>query len=238
MNRILLLLLIALPFAGLTAQFDTGGIDLGRDSMHYLVYYPAGYDTSAQDYPLVLFLHGGGEGGDDLERVKINGPTRRVAAGHEFPFILLTPQNRFQRGFWDNVGLGYLLDDFIAGNRVDTNRVYLTGLSRGGLAAWMLAMHTPERFAALAPVCGAVPHSYDIWIPENLPVWVHHGTDDDLIHPSESVDMIENLRRKEMDPMPKLTVYEGIGHNAWDPAYDDPELYDWMLAQRKAPPSN
>ncbi len=230
MLKFLLLMGFTLP-ALLAGQFETGGIDLGRDSMHYLVYYPEGYADSTADYPLVLFLHGGGEGGSDLEKVKRNGPTKRIAEGQRFPFILLAPQNRFERGFWDNVGLGYLLDDFLATNRVDTNRVYLTGLSRGGIAAWMLAMHSPERFAALAPVCGAVPRSYDIWIPENLPIWVHHGTDDDLIHPSESVDMIENLRRKAMDPVPKLTLYEGVGHNAWDPAYDNPELYAWLLRQ-------
>ncbi|MBB4077415.1 putative peptidase [Lewinella aquimaris] len=230
--KLTLFLLAACSFS-LSAQFDRGSIDLGRDSMHYLVYYPEGYDTSTQDYPLVLFLHGGGEGGRDLEKVKRHGPPKRIAAGTNFPFILLAPQNRFERGFWDNVGLGYLLDDFLAANRVDTNRVYLTGLSRGGFAAWTLAMHTPQRFAALVPVCGAVAHSYDMWIPNDLPIWVHHGTEDELIHPSESVDMIENLQRKRMTPKPKLTLYEGVGHNAWDPAYDDPKLYEWMLAQRR-----
>ncbi len=229
-------LLIGLIFCSqkLIAQFHTGGIDLGRDSMHYLVYYPPGYDTSTQQYPLLLFLHGGGEGGSDLEKVKTHGPPKKVAAGEEFSFILLVPQNRLERGFWDIDGLTYLLDEFTLANRVDTRRIYLSGLSRGGLGAWMLAMQEPDRFAALVPVCGAVPHAYDFWIRPNLPVWVHHGTEDGLIHPSESVDMVENLRAIPLQPPPRLSIYEGIGHNAWDPAYDNPELYEWLLAQRKA----
>ncbi|MEM9261659.1 MAG: dienelactone hydrolase family protein, partial [Bacteroidota bacterium] len=112
-------------------------------------------------------------------------------------------------------------------------RVYVTGLSRGGLGTWMLAMQNQGRFAAIAPVCGAVPASYDIWIPSGLPIWVFHGADDGLIHPSESINMVENLRAKKIDPLPKLTIYEGVGHNAWEPAYADPALYEWLLAQKR-----
>ncbi len=212
-------------------SWNSGQFVDGRDTMQYLVNYPVGYADSTAGLPLVLFLHGGGEGGRDLEKVKRNGLPYEINQGRSFPFITLAPQNRFERGFWDHVMLGYLLDDFLANNKVDADRVYLTGLSRGGLGAWMLAMHTPDRFAALAPVCGAVPASYDIWIPDTLPIWVFHGTDDDLIHPSESVRMIENLRRKKMDPMPKLTLFEGVGHNSWEQAYAGDALYEWLLRQ-------
>ncbi|WP_273444082.1 dienelactone hydrolase family protein [Neolewinella agarilytica] len=220
----------------LSAQFTEGSYVLGKDTIFYLLNVPEGFNNNQEKWPLVLFLHGGGEGGHDLEKVKKNGLPRHIAEGRQFPFITLAPQNRFTRGFWDNVALSQLLDHFMLSPRIDQDRVYLTGLSRGGFAAWMLAMHEPERFAALAPVCGAVPRSYDIWIPENLPIWAFHGTDDDLIHPSESVDMIENLRRKKMNPKPKLTLYEGVGHNAWEKAYADPELYKWMLAQKRPKP--
>lgn len=203
-------------------------LDLGRDSIHYLVNYPAGYEKDTADWPLLLFLHGGGESGNDLERVKIHGPTKHLAAGQQFPFVTLAPQNKYVRGFWDVVALSHLLDDFIATHRIDEKRIYVTGLSRGGLGTWMLAMHNQGRFAAIAPVCGAVPASYDIWIPADLPIWVHHGADDGLIHPSESINMVENLREKGMNP--KLTIYEGIGHNAWDPAYENPALYTWLLS--------
>jgi len=232
--RILLLLcsLLSLP---LTAQFETGSLDLGRDTIHYLINFPTGYDRYDEKYPLVLFLHGGGESGNDLEKVKLNGLPRHIAAGDTFPFITLAPQNKYVRGFWDLTALAHLLNDIEATHRIDPDRIYLTGLSRGGLGAWLLAMNHPDRFAALAPVCGAVPASYDIWIPENLPIWVFHGADDGLIHPSESIRMVENLRQKKMKPMPKLTIYEGVNHNSWERAYADPELYKWLLAQRRQP---
>jgi len=214
----------------LTAQFETGMLDLGRDSLHYLVNYPAGYERDTADWPLVLFLHGGGESGSDLEKVKVNGLPKHIAAGETFPFLTLAPQNKYVRGFWDINALEHLLDEFEATHRVDRRRVYVTGLSRGGLGTWMLAMQNQGRFAAIAPVCGAVPASYDIWIPENLPIWVLHGADDPLIHPSESIRMIENLRQKEMNPKPKLTIYEGVEHDAWVKAYADPELYRWLLS--------
>ena len=230
--RTLLCCLLLLPLL-LPAQWQEGMIDLGADAMHYLVSYPEGYDQDTADWPLVLFLHGGGESGNDLDAVKRIGLPRHIDRGERFPFITLAPQNRFTRGFWDIPGLGQLLDTFITANRVDTSRVYLTGLSRGGLGAWMLAMQQPGRFAALAPVCGAVPHSYAIWVEEDLPIWVFHGTDDELILPSESINMVEALRRKDMQQPVKLTLYEGVGHNAWEKAYADPELYAWLLMQRR-----
>ncbi len=232
--RLLSFLFFLLPIT-LFAQFERGYLDLGRDTIHYLVNYPEGYEQGDEDWPLVLFLHGGGESGNDLELVKKNGIPRHLVEGKKFPFITLVPQNKYPRGFWDLTALGHLLDYFEVNNRVDSDRLYLTGLSRGGLGAWMLAMQHPQRFAALVPVCGAVPASYDIWIPDNLPIWVHHGADDDLIHPSESINMVENLRQKGLTPTPKLTVYEGVGHGAWVPAYADDRLYEWLLAQRRKP---
>lgn len=225
-----LLLAASLP---LSAQLDSFMLDLGADSMFYLVNYPEGYEDSTEDWPLVLFLHGGGESGRDLKKVKYNGLPKHIAAGEKFPFITLAPQNRFVRGFWDIAGLTQLLDHFEANNKVDRDRVYVTGLSRGGLGTWMLAMQNQGRFAAIAPVCGAVPASYDIWIPSGLPIWVFHGADDGLIHPSESINMVENLRAKKVDPLPKLTIYEGVGHNAWEPAYADPALYEWLLSHKR-----
>lgn len=229
--RLVFILFGSLLFTGvLSAQFQSGMIDLGRDSMHYLVNYPAGYQQDTAEWPLVLFLHGGGESGTNLEKVKKNGLPKHLAEGQTFPFVTLAPQNKYVRGFWDIPGLGHLLDEFTATHRIDLRRIYVTGLSRGGLGTWMLAMQNQGRFAAIAPVCGAVPASYDIWVPAELPIWVHHGTDDDLIHPSESINMVENLRAKGMKP--KLTLYEGVGHNAWEPAYADPQLYRWLLAHK------
>lgn len=232
MQRLLLLALVLAGSLSLSAQFDSLLFDRGIDTMHYLINYPPGYNADGPDLPFVLFLHGGGESGNDLRKVLRNGLPKHIAEGETFPFITVAPQNRFVSGFWDIVALTQLLDKLETELPIDRNRVYVTGLSRGGLGTWMLAMQNKGRFAAIAPVCGAVPASYDIWIPENLPIWVFHGTDDGLIHPSESVRMIENLRHKKMNPMPKLTLYEGVGHDAWVMAYADPNLYKWLLEQK------
>ena len=228
--RVLILLVL---FSGsLSAQFTEGMIDLGRDSMFYLANFPEGYEAR-EDWPLVLFLHGGGESGRDLEKVKSLGMPERIVKGERFPFVTLAPQNKFGRGFWDLTALRHLLDEFTAKHNIDHDRIYLTGYSRGGLGAWMLAMANPGYFAALAPVAGAVPTSYDVWVPPGLPIWIHHGTDDDLIHPSESIRMLEILRQKQHKPTPKLTMYEGVGHDSWRQAYASSDLYEWLLAQRR-----
>lgn len=227
--RFLLLSLLLITALPAFAQFDSAFFDMGLDTMHYLIDLPDDYGDDDKDHPLVLFLHGGGESGSDLRKVLKNGLPKHIVAGERFPFITVAPQNRYVSGFWDIAGLTHLLDYLEEELRIDKNRIYVTGLSRGGLGTWMLAMHNKGRFAAIAPVCGAVPASYDIWIPRNLPIWVFHGTDDDLIHPSESVNMVENLRQKKLDPLPKLTLYEGVGHNSWEKAYADPELYRWLL---------
>ena len=207
-------------------------LDRGIDTMRYLVRFPPGYDRDTADWPLILVLHGGGNSGADLQRVRESGLPKEIDMGLRLPAIVLAPQNRFVSGFWDHVALSQLLDTFIAANKVDDRRLYLTGFSRGGLGAWMLAMHDRGRFAALAPVCGAVPHSYYVWVDEELPIWIFHGALDTSIYLSESVDMVEELSR-HMRVQPKFTIYEDTAHNAWDPAYATPELYEWMLAQHR-----
>ena len=230
-RHLLFTLLLTSPLYA-QGDWDTGAFDRGVDTMNYLVRYPPGYERDTADWPLILVLHGGGNSGSDLSRVRESGLPKELDGGLQLPAIVLAPQNRFVSGFWDHVALSQLLDDFVAANRVDERRLYLTGFSRGGLGAWMLAMHDRGRFAALAPVCGAVPHSYYVWVDKELPIWIFHGAQDTSIYLSESVDMVEELAR-HMVIQPRFTVYEGTAHNAWGEAYATPELYDWLLAQRR-----
>ena len=232
--RLPLLLLCFSFLTPLHAQWEAGMLDRGIDTMHYLVHFPAGYDRDTADWPVILFLHGGGNSGSDLQRVRESGLPAQIDRGLDLPAIVLAPQNRFVSGFWDHVALIQLLDKFMAQHRVDADRQYLTGFSRGGFGAWATAMSNQGRFAALMPVCGAVPHSYSVWIPNDLPIWIHHGTDDQSILPSETIGLYERLIAKGMDPRPRLTMYPGVEHNAWDPAYANPEVYRWMLAQRRS----
>ena len=119
----------------------------------YLLYLPNHYGTADKKWPLVLFLHGAGERGDNLARVKVHGPPMLIEKGHSFPFILVSPQCP-KDVWWDAEGLNALLDEIVAKYAVDENRIYVTGLSMGGYGTWDLAIRYPNRFAAIAPICG------------------------------------------------------------------------------------
>ena len=126
--------------------------------MDYLLYLPPEYGETDEDVPLMLFLHGMGERGDDLEKVKKHGPPKLIDAGKDFPFIVVSPQ--CPRWSWwptEVKALDALLDKICEEYRVDEGRVYLTGLSMGGYGTWALAEHSPDRFAAIAPICGGHP---------------------------------------------------------------------------------
>jgi predicted peptidase len=120
--------------------------------MGYLLYLPKNYDTK-ESWPLVLFLHGAGERGDDLELVKKHGPPKLISEGKEFPFIVVSPQCPKDR-WWEPIELIALLDDLQSKLKVDEDRIYLTGLSMGGFGTWRLAAFAPDRLATIAPICG------------------------------------------------------------------------------------
>ena len=203
-----------------------------KERFSYYLYYPEEYDdTEDEKFPLLLFLHGGGESGDSLIKVKRNGPPKLIARGKKFPFLILAPQNPHKKKWWDTESVKQLLDTIVANNRVDTDRLYLTGLSRGGGAAWEMAVQYPETFAALAVVCGMAPTPYASWIDKDLPIWVFHGAEDESIPVSESDEMVKKLREMQYDV--RYTKYKGVGHDSWIKAYETETLYDWLMAQER-----
>lgn len=203
-----------------------------RERLRYYLYYPEDYHKNEEmDYGLLLFLHGGGESGDSLGAIKKNGPPKLITEGKQFPFLILAPQNPYQRKWWNTRAVMSLLETVVQNNRVDPERLYLTGLSRGGSAAWEIAVQYPDTFAAMAVVCGMAPLPYASWINKEMPIWVFHGTEDRSIPFSESENMVAKL--KEMGYPVKFTVYEGVGHNAWEAAYTTEELYSWFTEQQK-----
>ncbi len=200
------------------------------ENLQYYLYYPEEYaDSDDKEFPILLFLHGGGESGDSLGALKSNGPPKLIAEGKQFPFLILAPQNPYPKKWWNTRAVMQLLDSVVANNRVDKKRVYLTGLSRGGSAAWELAVQYPEKFAAMAVVCGMTPAPYASWINKDMAIWVFHGTEDKSIPFSESEEMVNKL--KEMGREVKFTAYEGVGHNSWVKAYGTEELYGWFMQQ-------
>ena len=197
----------------------------------YLLYLPEGYNHSGDAWPMILFLHGAGERGDDLEKVKVHGPPKIVQGRKDFGFIVVSPQCP-SRSWWPNdvEMLKSLVDDICAKYNVDEERIYLTGLSMGGYGTWSLACEYPERFAAIAPICGGGEPFLSSKL-RNVPVWAFHGAKDNLVPLEESEQMVEAI--KKAGGQAKLTVYPDAGHDSWTATYENPELYEWFLKHKK-----
>ncbi|MEM9649997.1 MAG: PHB depolymerase family esterase [Bacteroidota bacterium] len=205
---------------------------VSKENLRYYLYYPKDYESSPnKSFGLLLFLHGGGEAGGDLSEIKKNGPPKMLVEGKQFPFLVLAPQNPHKRKWWDTKAVILLLDSVVTENRIDKSRIYLTGLSRGGSASWELATQYPKKFAAMAVVCGMAPLPYAHWIDKQMPIWVFHGDQDEVISVSESDKMVGKL--KEMNYDVRYTRYKGVGHNSWSRAYTNDSLYSWFNQQKR-----
>ena len=206
-----------------------------RVALRYLLWLPAGYDTGAQPWPLILFLHGRGERGDDLSLVTQQGLPRRLEQGFDLPAIVAAPQcpGNSDWTLHDDALLA-LLDELAARLAVDQQRVYLTGLSMGSRGALRLAAANPHRFAALVPICGRRPDGVrnraDARSLCRIPIWVFHGARDRVVPVEESDELVAGLR--ECGAEVRYTVYPEAGHDSWTAAYAEPALYPWMLGQR------
>ena len=182
-------------------------------------------------YPLMIFLHGSGERGTNLDQVKAHGPPKIADRAPIFPFLLLSPQLPAEED-WDLDKLRTILGWALKALPADPDRVLLTGLSRGGHATWRWGAAEPGRFAAIAPVAGRGVPAIACAL-KDMPVWAFHGDRDDVVTPEGSFAMARAIRA--CGGQPRLTIYPDLGHNSWDPANDDPALYYWLLAQRRPP---
>lgn len=199
--------------------------------LDFLLSLPNGYESEEKKkWPLVVFLHGAGERGTELNKVAIHGPPMKAAAGEKFPFILASPQCPGGE-WWTEQPVIELIDYLEEKYRVDTNRIYLTGLSMGGYGTWHFATLAPEKFAAIAPICGGgIP--YKMRYIKNLPVWAFHGDKDTAVPLDESSRLIDELKRQG-NTQAKITIYPDVGHNCWSEAYKDPKLYEWLLSHQR-----
>lgn len=255
-TKLLAILLLA-PAPVLGQRVETGFLDrtvtVNGTPHRYQVYIPASYAGSALRWPVILFLHGGGERGSDglLQTTVGLAPSIRSAPAR-YPAIVVMPQLPS-----DSLWLGEpaeaamaALDQTLAEFRADPERVYLTGLSLGGNGTWNLAYRFPQRFAAIAPICGFIsmlgrlPASRAI-VPADsgdsfaaiarrlgrLPTWIFHGEVDPVVPVSESRRAAEALRAAGGNV--RYTEFLGGGHNAWDAAYASPQFQEWLFAQRR-----
>jgi predicted peptidase len=229
---------------------------VAASTYRYQVYVPADF-TPERTWPVVLFLHGAGEGGSNgLLQTDVGlGPALRRAP-ERFPALAVFPQSprgHPWRGPMAELAL-HTLERTVEEFNGDPERLSLTGVSMGGYGTWRLALDHPHRFAAIVPICGGldVPgrrglseqlEEEDAPVPEpflaaarqlrHLPTWVFHGADDAIIPVSESRLAVQAL--SEVGAPVRYTEYPGVAHESWDPAYAEPELLPWLLAQtRKA----
>ncbi|MBI5758504.1 MAG: dienelactone hydrolase family protein [Planctomycetales bacterium] len=217
--------------------------------LNYQVLTPKGYDAKGTEkYPLVLFLHGAGERGDD-NVAQLKHCTKKFLEPEnrdKYPCFVMVPQcptgKKWVEVDWsadkhdqpEKPGetmqlvletLASLQKEF----RVDDRRLYVSGLSMGGYGTWDLAARYPDRFAAAAPICGGGDEKMATRLSK-LPLWVFHGDQDTAVKPERSRNMIAAIEKA--GGKPKYTEFKGVGHNSWDPAYADPALLEWMFAQR------
>jgi beta-glucosidase len=205
--------------------------------LEYLLHLPRELNRRKKEkWPLILFLHGAGERGNDLDLVRIHGIPRIVEEWSDFPFITVSPQCPENSWWSDQIpALDALLNKVVAEYPVDEDRIYLTGLSMGGFGAWHLAVTYPDRFAALAPICGSGP--WHTGFPErvreikHLPIWVFHGAKDRTVLPRESKVLVKELQACGGNV--RFTLYPHAGHDSWTETYQNPELYEWFLSHKK-----
>lgn len=231
-------LIFLLSLSGMTAsltQADQTSARFEKEvtktiALDYWLSLPEGYKSEGEKtWPLVVFLHGAGERGDDLTKVVKHGPPKRIEEGDSFPFILVSPQCPKEE-WWTEQPVLELIEAIEKTHRVDPSRIYLTGLSMGGYGTWHFACEAPEKFAAIAPICGGgVPYKMR-WI-KHLPIWIFHGDADRVVPLDESARLVAALTKHKNEKV-KFTIYPEIEHDSWTATYNNPKLYSWMLSHR------
>jgi len=231
MNKKYILFLLLL----LSVFFDLRGQQTAQKyfrEIDYLLYLPDGYsENPTKKWPLMVFLHGSGNAGSNIDMVRRGGIPGLIDQGKQFPFVVISPQSQEQK--WNITDLKHLLISEVNKYRIDTDKIYLTGLSMGGTGTWDFVVAYPEFFAAIIPICGntsekALENAFQL---RHTPVWCFHGADDEVIKPSVSKNMIDSLRK--YNPEAKLTIYPNIRHDSWTKTYNDDAVFEWMLQQTR-----
>lgn len=198
-----------------------------------LVYIPDNYDDNTSEYfPLLTFLHGADESGTDLEKVKKHGPFKLIENGKEFPFIVIAPQLPIHlKSKWQPELVHEAIELAKRNFRIDSCRLYLTGISLGGAGVWGYAEAYPDKVAAIAPICawGNPANACKI---KDIPTWAFHGAKDNIINPEGTSKMIDAL--KKCGANPNFTLYPEAGHDSWTITYNNPTLYDWFLTHSRS----
>ena len=197
-------------------------------TISYLFDYP---ENAKGNLPLIVFLHGSGERGTDLEKVKANGVLQHKNLLKE-PVAILAPQCP-ENTWWDTQSVYYLIKEIQQKYKIDASRIYLTGLSMGGWGTLKLAGEHPEMFAAVASVCAPTDRVMyaNIQNYKDMNLKIFHGGMDDVVLPENAFNFYQKVH--PINPKAELIIFPNDNHNSWDSTYSDPKLYEWMLSKKK-----
>lgn len=227
MNKIYLLtIILSITFIGQMQAQQAEKVS--KSGIKYLEYMPQVHEGS-QELPLLIFLHGMGERGDDLNKLKVHGPPSFLEDKADFPFITISPQCP-DTTVWNEKILLPFYEEIIEKYPVDKNRIYLTGLSMGGFGTWRSIVAEPNLFAAAVPICGG-GNPENLEAVKSMPIWVFHGAKDDVVPIIRSEEMVNKL--KGLGSTVKFTIYPEAGHDSWTKTYANPKLYEWFLSHQR-----
>ncbi|TVP51167.1 MAG: phospholipase [Halomonas sp.] len=200
------------------------------NDLNYLLYTPEDYETSEEPYPLVVWLHGGGQSGDDINDVRSSGLPNIIEQGSDLPFFVFSPQNPSEDLLYPIEKVKNVLDELVSEFRVDPSRIYVMGYSRGGFGAWAMAKQFPDTFAAVVPIAGGGVRYYLNRTNEQTAFWIFHGSRDDVIPLSDSVVLYERL--KSLDRDARLTVFDADHEEIESLTLNQSAMWDWLLQQQ------
>lgn len=225
----------------------------GKDTLQYQILYPDNF-KKGNEYPVVLFLHGSGERGNNNTAQLTHGSSLFLADSvrSKYPAIVIFPQCP-QDDYWSNVEVDRtamplklvfqnggepttalrlvmeLMEETVAKKYVKKDQVYVMGLSMGGMGTFELLSRKPDMFAAGIPICGGAHPESAAAYATKIPVWVFHGAKDDVVNPLNSIDMVSSILQK--GGFPQFTLYENANHNSWDPTFAQPKLLSWLFSK-------
>ncbi|WP_316768746.1 prolyl oligopeptidase family serine peptidase [Pedobacter frigiditerrae] len=251
---LILCMIISLTFAQDLSKFKKENFIQESDTLKYRILYPENFDAKKK-YSVLFFLHGRGESGNDNEKQLTHGSKMFLSDDFRknFPSIIIFPQCA-EESYWANVeietintkrfftfqkdgeptkSMGLLLkltDQILSQTYADKSRIYVGGLSMGGMGTFEILRRKPKTFAAAFAICGG-DNIANVKKYQNVPLWIFHGGLDDVVNPQLSYSVYRELRKLGNEP--KYTIYPKANHNSWDSAFAEPELLPWLFRNKK-----
>ena len=188
----------------------------------------------AEKMPVIIYLHGAGERGDDLQKINVHGPIKAILEEKVSlqNCVILAPQCGDGKTWWDYAErlyafiLWYKEKDF-----VDEQKIYLTGNSMGGYGTWALSMAHPELFAAILPICGG-GLTWNAETLKDMPIWAFHCVGDGIVPCHTTIAMVDKIKKVSLNDV-RITIYPDNSHDAWTQTYENQSVYDWLFEKKR-----